>query len=102
MNKSERCLPDSKPKQQNKQQFKNNYNNGKEDYFQDGVGGVVARADCVCMCRVAQTRMRSLVADCGCVILWCFVGWVDDCCGGCDGKEVNVCGLLNFYAVLQQ
>ena len=52
------------------------------------MGGGIACVDCVCMCRVAQTRVRRLVADCGCVILWCFIGWDDDCCGGCGRKEV--------------
>ena len=54
------------------------------------MGGGIARVDCVCMLLVAQTRLRSLVADCCCIILWCFVGWDDDCCGGCDGKEVSM------------
>ena len=47
-----------------------------------------ARVDCVCMCRVAQTRVRRLVACCGDFVLRCFVGWIDDCGGGCDRKEV--------------
>ena len=51
---------------------------------------MLARVDCVCMLLVAQTRVRRLVAGCGCVILWFFVGWDDDCGGGCDGKEVNM------------
>ena len=49
---------------------------------------MLARVDCVCMYRVAQTRVRRLVADCGCIVLWRFVGGFDDCSGGCDGKEV--------------
>ena len=53
-----------------------------------GVG--IACVDCVCMCRVAQARVQRVVAYCGCVILWCFVVWVDDCGGGCDGKEVSM------------
>ena len=52
------------------------------------MGGCIARVDCVCMCRVAQTRVRNLVAGGGCVFLRCFVGGADDCGGGCDGKEV--------------
>ena len=52
------------------------------------MGGDIARVDCVCVCRVAQTRVRRLVACGGYFVLWFFVGWVDDCCGGCDGKEV--------------
>lgn len=52
------------------------------------MGGGISRVDCVCMCRVAQTRVRRLVAYCGDFVLWCFVGWVDDCGGGCIRKEV--------------
>ena len=52
------------------------------------MGGSIAIVDCVCMCRVAQTRVRRLVAYCGDFVLRYFVGWVDDCGGGCDGKEV--------------
>ena len=52
------------------------------------MGGCIARVDCVCMCRVAQTRLQRLVACGGCIVLRCFIGWVDDCGGGYDGKEV--------------
>ena len=52
------------------------------------MGDGIACVDCVCMCRVAQARVRRLVADCGNIVLWYFVGWYDDCGGGCDGKEV--------------
>ena len=52
------------------------------------MGGGIARVDCVCVCRVAQTRVWRLVDGVGCIVLWCFIGWVDDCGGGCDGKEV--------------
>ena len=54
------------------------------------MGGGIARVDCVCMFRVAQARMRRLVAYCGDFVLRYFVRWVDDCCGGCDGKEVSM------------
>ena len=54
------------------------------------MGGGIARVDCVCVCRVAQTRVWRLVDGVGCIVLWCFIGWVDDCGGGCDGKEVEV------------
>ena len=52
------------------------------------MGGGISRVDCVCMLLVAQTRLRRLVADCGGVVLRCFVGRADGCRGGCDGKEV--------------
>ena len=63
---------------------------------------MLACVDCVCMCRVAQARMRRVVADCGYFILRCFVGWVDDCCGGYDGKEVDmeVLFCVGFFAFL--
>ena len=66
------------------------------------MGGGIARVDCVCMCRVAQTRVRRLVACGGCIVLWCFVGWVDDCCGGFDGKEVimEVLFCVGFFSFL--
>ena len=51
---------------------------------------MLARVDCVCMLLVAPTRVRRLVADCCYIFLWCFVGWVDDCGGGCIGKEVSM------------
>ena len=54
------------------------------------MGGGIARVDCACMCRVAQTRVRRVVADCGCIFLWYFVRRADDCGGGCDGKEVDM------------
>ena len=69
-------------------QQKNNYNNEKENYFDDSVGGGIARVDCACMRRVAQTRVRRLVAGGSYFILRFFIGWVDDCGGGCYGKEV--------------
>ena len=40
------------------------------------------------MCRVAQTRLRNLVAGGGDFVLWCFVGGDDDCGGRYDRKEV--------------
>ena len=52
------------------------------------MGDMLACVDCVCMCRVAQTRLRRLVAYCGNFILRCFIGGADGCRGGCDGKEV--------------
>ena len=54
------------------------------------MGGGISRVDCVCMCRVAQTRLRRVVAYCGYFVLRCFIGGVDDCGGGCDGKEVDM------------
>ena len=54
------------------------------------MGGYFARVDCVCMCRVAQTRVRRVVAGGGYFVLWYFVGGIDDCGGGCDGKEVKL------------
>ena len=53
------------------------------------VGGI-ARVDCVCMCRVAQTRLRRLVAGCGYFVLLFFIRWAADCGGGCDRKEVSM------------
>ena len=55
------------------------------------MGGVFARVDFVCMLLVAPTRVRSLVAGGSDFVLRCFVGGYDDCCGGCDGKEVISC-----------
>ena len=52
------------------------------------MGGGIARVDYVCMCRVAHTRMRRLVACGGYFVLRSFVGWDYDCGGGCYGKEV--------------
>ena len=52
------------------------------------MGGGIACVDCVCMCRMAQTRVRRLVAYCGDFVLWCFVGRTTGRCGGCNGKEV--------------
>ena len=40
------------------------------------------------MCRVAQTRLRRLVAGGCCIVLWYFVGGAADCGGGYDRKEV--------------
>ena len=54
------------------------------------MGDDISRVYCVCMCRVAQTRLRRLVAGGCCIILRFFVCGVDDCCGGCDGKEVSM------------
>ena len=31
-----------------------------------------------------------MVAGGSCVFLRCFIGWVDGCGGGCDGKEVSM------------
>ena len=53
------------------------------------MGGGIARVDCACMLLVAQTRLRRLVAGGSDFVLRCFVGWVDDCGGGCYGKEVK-------------
>ena len=66
------------------------------------MGGGIARVDCVCMCRVAQTRVRRLVAGGGDFVLRCFIGWDDDCGGGFDGKEVNMEVILcvSFFAFL--
>ena len=55
------------------------------------MGVCIACVDFVCMLLVAQTRVRRVVAGCGCIVLRCFVGGVDDCGGGCDGKEVETC-----------
>ena len=54
------------------------------------MGGSIARSDCACMLLVETTRVRRLVADCGCIFLRCFIGWADDCGGGCGGKEVSM------------
>ena len=54
------------------------------------MGGGIARVDCVCVLLVAQTRLRRLVAGGSDFVLRCFVGGVDDCGGGCDGKEVSM------------
>ena len=34
--------------------------------------------------------MRRLVAGGGYFVLWNFIVGADDCCGGCDGKEVSM------------
>ena len=52
------------------------------------MGGGIACVYRACMCRVAQTRVRSFVAGGGCIFLRNFIGGADDCGGGCDGKEV--------------
>ena len=52
------------------------------------VGGI-ARVDCACMLLVAQTMVWRVVACGSDFVLRCFVGWVDDCGGGCDGREVK-------------
>ena len=54
------------------------------------MGGGIACVDCVCMCRVAQTRLRRLVACGGYFVLRCFVGGATGCGGRCDGKEVDM------------
>ena len=54
------------------------------------MGDMLAHVDCVCMLLVAQTRLRRMVAGGGYFVLWFFVRGVDDCCGGCDGKEVEL------------
>ena len=54
------------------------------------MGGGIARVDCACMRRVAQTRVRRLVACGGYFVLRYFVRGADDCGGGCYGKEVNM------------
>ena len=54
------------------------------------MGGGIARVDCVCMCRVAQTRVRRLVAGGSDFVLRCFVRWAYDCSGGYDRKEVSM------------
>ena len=66
------------------------------------MGGDIALVDCACMLLVAQTRVRRLVAYCGCIFLRCFVGWDYDCGGGFDGKEVNMEVILfvSFFAFL--
>ena len=64
------------------------------------MGGGIACVGCVCMCRVAQARVRRLVAYSGYFVLWCFIRWATDCGGRCDGKEVSMwfvkflCGFL--------
>ena len=68
---------------------KNIYNNEKENYFSGIVGGSIARSDWACMLLVAPTRVRRLVAGGSDFVLRCFVGWVDDCGGGYDRKEVK-------------
>ena len=52
------------------------------------MGGGIARSDCVCMCRVAQARVRRLVAGSGDFVLRRFIRWATDCGGGCNGNEV--------------
>ena len=54
------------------------------------MGDDIACVDLFCVLLVAQTRVRRLVACGGCIFLRNFVGWVDDCGGGCDRKEVEV------------
>ena len=55
------------------------------------MGDDIARSDWACMLLVAPTRVRSLVAGGSDFVLRCFICWVDDCDGGCDGKEVKSC-----------
>ena len=66
------------------------------------MGGGIARVDCVCVLLVAQTRLRRLVACGGCIVLRCIVGGVEDCGGGCDGKEVDmeVLFCVGFFSFL--
>ena len=54
------------------------------------MGGGIACVDWACMLLVAPTRVRRVVAGSGCVFLRNFVGGVDDCGGGCNGKEVSM------------
>ena len=53
------------------------------------MGGGIACVYLACMLLVAQTRVRRVVAGSGCIFLRYFVGWVDDCGGGYDRKEVK-------------
>ena len=53
------------------------------------MGDDIACVDCACMLLVEPTRVRRLVAGGSDFVLRCFVGWVDDCGGGYDGKEVK-------------
>ena len=52
------------------------------------MGGCIACVDCVCMCRVVQTRVRRLVAGGGYFVLRRFINWATDCGGRCYRKEV--------------
>ena len=54
------------------------------------MGGGIALVYCACMRMVAYARVRRLVACCGCIVLWCFVCWADDCGGGFNRKEVDM------------
>ena len=54
------------------------------------MGGGIARVDCACMLLAEPTRVRRLVADGSDFFLRYFIGWVDDCGGGCDRKEVKL------------
>lgn len=40
-----------------------------------------------------------MVAYCGCIILWCFVGGADGCGGGCDRKDVIMWYLYVICAI---
>ena len=64
------------------------------------MGGGIALVDCVCVCRVAQTRLRRVVAGGGYFVLRCFIGGADGSGGGCDRKEVMVCGRQNITAMI--
>ena len=66
------------------------------------MGGYIACVDCACMLLVEPTRVRRLVACGSCIVLRCFVCWDDDCCGGCDGKEVDmeVLFCVGFFSFL--
>ena len=44
--------------------------------------------------------MRRVVAGGSGVVLRCFVGWDDDCGGGCDGKEVSMWYLYLLCAIV--
>ena len=58
------------------------------------MGDDIACVDLFCVLLVAQTRVRRLVAGGSDFVLRCFVGWVDDCGGGCDRKEVSMEAIL--------
>ena len=55
------------------------------------MGGGIARVDWACMLLVAPTRVRRVVAGGSDFVLRYFVCRIDDCGGGCDRKEVDVC-----------
>lgn len=53
------------------------------------MGDDIACVDCACVLLVEQTRVRRLVAGGSDFVLRNFFRGVDDCGGGCDGKEVK-------------